>query len=73
MQKVSVKAVEGRLAFTASRGGAKIPHDKYVEVDETEWIKRLRDVHGDIVQEVAKTEPLPKPKDLKPNSPADNK
>ncbi len=62
---VSVKAVPGRLAFTAPRGGASIPHDTYVEVEETAYIRRLRDFHGDIVEEpsapVAKKQKPAKP------------
>lgn len=76
MEKISVKAVKGRTAFTAARGGVKIPHDNYIEVDETEWIKRLRDFHGDIVQE-NKSAPkvvTAKPKEPKPSdTPADTK
>lgn len=48
MEKISVKAVEGRQAFTAARGGVKIPHDNYIEVDKTPWIMRLLQKHGDI-------------------------
>lgn len=51
MQKISVKAVPGRVAFTAARGGARIPSDKYVEVDHTPWIDRLLNVHQDITEE----------------------
>jgi hypothetical protein len=51
MEKLSVKAVKGRVAFTAPRGGVRIPHDRYVEVDDNTWIRRLLDVHGDIIQE----------------------
>lgn len=48
---VSVKAVPGRLAFTAPRGGASIPHDTYVEVEETKYIRRLIDFHGDLEEQ----------------------
>jgi hypothetical protein len=48
---VSVKAVPGRLAFTAPRGGASIPHDTFVEVEETNYIRRLIDFHGDLVEQ----------------------
>ena len=51
MEKISVKAVEGRVAFTAPRGGVRIPSDQYIEVDRTGWIDRLLNVHGDIVQD----------------------
>jgi len=61
MEKISVKAVEGRVAFTAPRGGAKIPSDKYVEVDKTPWIMRLLEKHGDIVQEKASKKSQAKP------------
>lgn len=48
MAKVEVKCVEGRVAFTAPQGGARIPADKYVTVTLTPWIERLLDHHGDI-------------------------
>jgi hypothetical protein len=64
---VSVKAVPGRLAFTAPRGGASIPHDRYVEVEETKYIRRLIDFHGDIVEEPAAPTSKPKQKPAKPD------
>ena len=63
MAVIKVKAVEGRVART-SRNGEFIPSDRYVRVEETPYIKRLRDVHGDIVQEpvvVAAAPATPKP------------
>lgn len=66
MNVIRVKAVPGVVART-SKNGDFIPSDRYVRVDETPYIKRLRDVHGDIVQapeEVAKAAPVaaaPKP------------
>lgn len=48
---IRVKAKEGRVAFTAPRGGRQIPHDRYIAVDKTPWIVRLLEHHGDIVQE----------------------
>lgn len=55
MQKISVRAVQGRVAFTAARGGVRIPSEKYVEVDNTPWIGRLLDVHGDIEKKTTST------------------
>jgi hypothetical protein len=51
MEKVKVKAVEGRVAFTAPRGGVRIPTDDYVLTNRTAWIDRLHDHHGDIIFE----------------------
>lgn len=48
MAKVEVKCLEGRVAFTAARGGARIPTDKYIQVTMTPWIDRLINHHGDI-------------------------
>lgn len=47
MKYIKVRAVAGRVARTA-RDGDFIPHDRYVRVDFTPYIKRLLDVHGDI-------------------------
>lgn len=65
MEKISVKAVQGRVAFTAARGGVRIPADKYVEVDKTPWIDRLLEVHGDIEAKgkTSSKKPTPKPED----------
>lgn len=53
MPRISVKAVEGRIARTAP-DGIFIPHDEYVEVVDTKYIRRLLEVHGDIVLKPAK-------------------
>lgn len=45
---VQVKAVEGRVAFTQAVGGKRIPNDHYILTDQTPWIDRLAEVHGDI-------------------------
>lgn len=51
MPKISVKAVEGRVAFSAPRGGTQIPNDRFVKVQDTPWVRRLIEVHGDVVIE----------------------
>jgi hypothetical protein len=51
LETVSIKAVEGRKAFTAAKGGVRIPHDKYIEVERTTWIERLINVHQDVTVE----------------------
>jgi hypothetical protein len=58
MEYVVVKAIEGRIART-SKHGEFIPSDRYVRVEYTAYIKRLLDVHGDIVQEPATQAPAP--------------
>jgi hypothetical protein len=58
MDYVIVKAVEGRIART-SKHGEFIPSDRYVRVEYTPYIKRLLDVHGDIVQEPVAQAPAP--------------
>jgi hypothetical protein len=50
---ISVKTVEGRIAYTAARGGERIPNDRYVVVEKTPWISRLLSVHKDIEIEPA--------------------
>jgi hypothetical protein len=74
MEKISVKAVEGRVAFTAPRDGVRIPTDRYIEVDKTKWIMRLLDHHQDIVQETTKSAPAKtapkKPDEQKLETPA---
>lgn len=57
---IQVKAVPGRIARTA-KDGDFIPSDRYVQVELTNYIRRLRDHHGDIVEKPAKAEPAPKP------------
>lgn len=54
MPKISVKAVEGRVAFDAPRNGKQIPTDKFVTVQDTPWVRRLIEVHGDVVVETKK-------------------
>lgn len=54
MSIIRVKAKPGRVAFTAPRGGRQIPYDKFVEVDESPWIVRLLEHHGDIEREPEK-------------------
>lgn len=57
---ISVKGVEGRLAYSAPVGGSVIPVDKAVSLPHSAWIQQRLDV-GDIVlakkpAEIKKTE-----------------
>jgi hypothetical protein len=55
---IYVRSKPDRVAFESLRG-RKIPSDKFVAVAETEHIKRLIEVHGDIeVQQKPKYESL---------------
>lgn len=55
---VSVRAVEGRIARTSARGGF-IPSDQYVAVQNSRYIQRLLNVHGDIeLEPVTATQPV---------------
>ena len=51
MTNISVKTAEGRVAYDAPRGGKKIPSDKFMQVRETPYIRRLIDHHGDLIEE----------------------
>lgn len=51
---LSVKAKAGRIAFTEPRNGKQIPHDRYISVDDTPWIRRLLEHHEDITLEPTK-------------------
>lgn len=53
MPMISVKAKEGRVAYDSPRGNI-IPTDDFKLVDDTPWIRRLLEVHGDIEVEVQK-------------------
>ena len=55
MSYVKVKTAEGRIAYDAPRGGKKIPNDKFVQVRETTYIRRLIDFHGDLIEEGGKS------------------
>lgn len=66
MAKVEVKCLEGRVAFTAARGGVRIPTDKYITVTMTSWIDRLINHHGDIELKPAEEPVLPSPLKVKP-------
>lgn len=47
--RIQVRAKPGRVAFSAPRGGKRIPEDEVgILVERTSWIQRLLDVHGDI-------------------------
>jgi hypothetical protein len=69
MSSIRVKAVEGRTAFTAPRGGKLIPHDHFIDVERTPWIDRLLNHHRDIEAEPVKASRAPvasePPKDSK--------
>lgn len=65
MKTIKVKAKEGRIARESPRGPF-IPHDQYVKVPDTPYVRRLLNVHGDIELEAAappappvKKRPLP--------------
>lgn len=47
MEKTKIIGVEGRVAFIAPRGGRRVPHDRPIKVELTEWIRR-RLFDGDI-------------------------
>lgn len=57
MPMIFVRAVEGRVARESAKGRL-IASDKFVPVNDTPYIRRLIEVHGDI--EVRK-DPEPKP------------
>lgn len=49
MRLLKIQTVEGRVAFTAPRGGAEIPSaPDFITVPESPWITRLLDHHADI-------------------------
>lgn len=48
---ISVKAAPGRVAFSAPRGGERIPNDRFVLVENTPWVARLIEHHGDLIAE----------------------
>jgi hypothetical protein len=48
MPLIYVKTKEGRVAFTAAKGGQRIPSDRAIPVEDTAWVRRLAEVHGDI-------------------------
>lgn len=56
MNYLSVKAVPGRVARTAPNG-EMIPHDRFVKVPDTAYIRRLLDHHGDIILQPKSPEP----------------
>lgn len=47
MPMIYVRAKPGVIARMSPRGPV-IPHDKYVPVEDTAYIRRLLDHHGDI-------------------------
>jgi len=50
MPLIKVKAVEGRVAREAP-DGPFIPHDRFTAVRETNYIRRLIEVHEDLIQQ----------------------
>lgn len=64
---IKVKAAEGRVARDGPNG-RYIPADKFMEVQETAYIRRLIDVHGDLIEETAASS-APKPSTLQPIPP----
>lgn len=64
MSVIFVRAVAGRKAYDAPRGGKRIPNDEYVPVKPTPWINRLLRFHGDIELK-PETKPTPKEKPAK--------
>lgn len=56
MAMLFVRCLPDRVANTAPSGGKPIPHDRFVPVPDTPWIRRLIEVHGDI--EVQANPPL---------------
>ena len=66
MAIIQVKAAQGRVAYDAPRGGKIIPQDKFVPVVDSPWIRRLANVHKDVIIEggdvaPAATPPAPPP------------
>lgn len=41
MPMISVRAKKGITAYTAARGGVRIPSDNFIQVEETPYISRL--------------------------------
>jgi hypothetical protein len=62
MRLINVRALPDRVAFTAPKNGKPIPSDRFIAVQETPWIRRLIDVHGDIEVQPATVHSLPTPK-----------
>jgi hypothetical protein len=68
MRYINVKTVAGRVAFDSPRGGKRIPTDKFVSVPETNYIRRLIDIHGDLTEEGGKAKPATPAPAAKPPS-----
>lgn len=67
MPRISVKAVKGRVART-SPNGPMIPHDHYMMVEDTKYIRRLLDFHKDITLEPAKVKSEAEPRESTGNT-----
>lgn len=65
MPMIKVRAVPGRLAYDKPRGGKRISNDEFVAVEDTPYVRRLIDFHGDLEVEKEKSKSLgeTKPKD----------
>ena len=48
MPRIMVKAMPGRIAYSAPRGGKVIPHDEFIPVQDTPYVRRLANIWGDI-------------------------
>lgn len=46
--RIKVRAKPGKVAFDQPRYGKRIPHDDFVEVADTPYIRRLAEEHDDI-------------------------
>lgn len=69
MKMIKVKAVKGRVVREAPDGDF-IPADRFVPVEETHYVRRLIDLHGDLIEQGPDqpTEPVaePEPKSEQP-------
>ena len=45
---IEVRAHAGRIAYNDAHGGRLIPQDKFIKAEMNAWLRRLRDVHGDV-------------------------
>jgi hypothetical protein len=48
MAIVNVRALPGRIAFSAPKGGFQISNDRFVPVTVTPWVNDLIHKHGDV-------------------------
>ena len=50
---VTIRAVEGRVAYLDPQCKKPVPHDRWITVPETAQLRRLIDVHGDVEEQSA--------------------